>query len=113
MGTLEDELKRLQDAAFDAAKIGARELKRGVELAKSRIEKLKLVQQRKEFLAELGLVVYEFQQQGTDAANLFQNPDVQEILSDLENCDKRLAEINDPTSGSNQTSKPHSEPRSK
>jgi hypothetical protein len=92
VGSLEDELKRLQDAAFDAAKIGARELKRGVELAKHRIERIKLVQQRKELLAELGLVVYELYQQDVQQSNVLENPDVLEILADLKSCDARISD---------------------
>jgi hypothetical protein len=92
MGSIEEELKRLQDAAVDAAKIGAREIKRGVEMARMRIERVKLVQQRKELLAELGLVIYELHQQNVSQSEIFTNSDAIEILADLKVCDEKIAD---------------------
>lgn len=88
--------KKTVNAVSDAAKIGSKEIKRGVKEAKNQLNKLQLLQRRKELFAELGRGLYEASEDGLPkaVAHFLQTTELHEIVSDIKKVDDRIANIN-------------------
>ena len=86
------DLKKVQDALLDAAKIGSREVQRGVNYAKVNIERLHLIQKRKDLFSELGRTLYEAHCDGlpTPVAEFLSETEFAELLQEIEEIDAAL-----------------------
>jgi hypothetical protein len=87
--------KKVQETLSDAAKIGSREIKRGMNEAKRQIDKMQLIQKRKELFAELGRNLYDAFEDGLpEAAEKFlKETELYEIIQDIHETDKELVNL--------------------
>ena len=91
------EWKRLQETFLDATKIGSREMARSVDFAKRQLERLQLVQRRKELFAELGRTLYEATQDGSlpaEVTRYIRSTEANEVVEELSGIDAELAKLN-------------------
>lgn len=94
MNRLSADLKRLQESLTDAARISSREIKRSVDLAKRQLERVQLVNQRKDLLAELGRTLYEAHGDGLPplVADYVNETELAEIIGEIKAIDGKLAQ---------------------
>ncbi len=87
------DLKRLQETLADAARIGAREVQRGVHYARRNLEKVQLVQRRKDLFSELGRNLYDAHADGLppDVARFLDETEFAEIIAEIRGIDDELA----------------------
>jgi hypothetical protein len=92
MSKFQKELKKFQETLTDVAKMSSREFSRGVDLAKKQLERVQLVQRRKELFAELGRELYDAHRSGLPdhVVSYFKETEFQEIISEIENLDLEL-----------------------
>lgn len=84
--------KKAVDVVSDAAKISSKEIKRGVKEAKKQLDKIQLIQRRKELFAELGRTLYEASEDGLPkpVERFLQSTELHEIVNDIKIIDERI-----------------------
>lgn len=89
--------KRIQETLADAARLSSREIQRGVDYAKKNLERVHLVQRRKDLFAELGRNLYEAHLDGlpSDVARFLAETEFSEIIAELEDVDAEIASRTD------------------
>jgi len=87
--------RKVQETFSDAAKIGSREIKRGVDEAKRQIGKMQSLQKRKELFAELGRNLYEAYEDGLpeEIEKFLKETELFEIIQEIEETDKELLRL--------------------
>lgn len=92
MTRFQSELQKIKDSVSDAARIGSREVLRSVSLAKQQLEKIHLLQRRKELCAELGRSLYDAYKDGLPEhiAAFIKETEFVEIIQDIETLDNEL-----------------------
>ncbi len=87
------DLKKLQETLADAARIGAREVQRGVDYARRNLEKVQLVQRRKDLFSELGRNLYDAYVDGLppEVARFLDETEFSEIIGEIRGIDDELA----------------------
>lgn len=92
MNLLSPEIRRLQESVSDIARIGGREVKRTLDIAKKQLERVSLLQRRKELFAELGRAFYEAHLDGlpSPVAKYVNDTELQDIIGDIEVIDHDL-----------------------
>ncbi len=88
-------LKKVQEALSDIAKISRIEIQRGVKEAKKQVNKYQILQRRKELFTELGQTFYELTQEnnGIEMIALLQNSEISDIISDIHHLDQLLIDL--------------------
>jgi|GEM_PF-631389 len=84
---------RVQQTVADAARLGSRELQRGMSYAKTNIERVHLVSRRKDLFSELGRALYEAHVDGPppEVARYLAETEFAEIISEITDIDAELA----------------------
>lgn len=85
--------KRIQETLADAARLSSREIQRGVDYAKKNLERVHLVQRRKDLFSELGRNLYEAHLDGLppEVARFLAETEFAEIFAELEDVDAEIA----------------------
>ena len=91
------DLKKIQEALSDAAKLGSQELLRGFDLAKQNVKRFHLIQRRKDLLADLGRTAFEAYKSGASqwplgeqSLEALRQSDFSEILKEIDALDELL-----------------------
>ncbi len=89
--------KRIQETLADAARLSSREIQRGVDFAKKNLERVHLVQRRKDLFSELGRNLYEAHLDGlpADVERFLAETEFAEIIGELEDVDAEIARRSD------------------
>ena len=89
--------KKIQDSLIGMAKIGSRELKRGVSQARTKVNSIMLVQRKKDLFSELGQICYETYHLPTgsaeDLTKALSEAECVDIFKEISDIDEKLAEI--------------------
>ena len=87
------EWRKLQETLADAARLSSREIQRGVDFAKRNLERVHLVQRRKDLCSELGRNLYDAHQDGLppEVLAFLADTEFAEIIAELKNVDEEIA----------------------
>lgn len=87
------DLRKIQETLVDAARIGSREIQRGMDYAKRNLERVHLVSRRKDLFSELGRNLYEAHVDGLppEVARFLSETEFSEILAEISSIDAELA----------------------
>lgn len=86
--------EKLQSTVSDCAKVGSREIKRGLEEVKEKLSKYQLIQKRKDLFAELGRALYEAHVDGLpkEVTKFLKPTELQEIIDEIKKVDESILE---------------------
>ena len=87
------QIEKAKSSIGDILNLGKREFSRSIEQTKQNMVKKKLIQRKKEFLAELGRCLNDAYHDGlpSEIQEFIENTELTDIIKDIENIDEELS----------------------
>jgi hypothetical protein len=85
--------RKIQETLADAARLSSREIQRGVDYARRNLEKVHLLQRRKDLFSQLGRNLYEAHLDGLppEVERFLAETEFSEIIAELKDVDSEIA----------------------
>lgn len=95
MKRLPQDVRKLQEALNDVARIGQQEVLRGLGVAKRQLSKMQQLNRRKDLFAELGRAFYEWHEDGLseNIRSAINETELAEIIHEIREVDTQLSQL--------------------